>query len=176
MAKKKVVKKKKPRSDSEYRKKKQEALAMKKLIGRPPLIYSDEDCVRLGEELLEWLNDKDGGKFCTHFVRWYGIKHQMFEKDWKDLKRRTYFAPYYQKARKILTENIMNNQKVAQSYGNRYIGMYDPELHEWEEEKAERQVEREIRKKKKDVENEKIAFEQLMEDLKKGQLSDKLSQ
>jgi hypothetical protein len=116
-----------------------------KIIGRPPKLFSKEQCVELGKDLIEWI--KGEGANGTQFVRWYWDKHFMFKKDWKELKQRESFRPYYEMAQQKMAENISLNNKIAQSYGNRYLCYYDPDLLEHEEAKKDRQAKRDQKDK-----------------------------
>lgn len=113
--------------------------------GRPPIEGWDNDAVKaLGEELLKWMDDCDNGVYNTpiHLSDFYfDIKH-LFIYEWKCILQRECFLPYYEKAKLWLSKKIILNKEVQQSYGNRFIGMYNRELHEFEEQKLDRQAER----------------------------------
>lgn len=103
--------------------------------GRPPILYEREELPPLGEDLLEWV-DTDG-KESLMFVEWYHNKHGMFLQDWKELIQRPDFRPYYDIARRKLASNVVKNKDIPQSYGNRYLGMYDRDVHDYEQEVRE---------------------------------------
>lgn len=103
--------------------------------GRPPKTYSDKEAKDLGEDLLKWAQSTEG-KEAMIWVDWYMHKG-MFRSDWKALIQRTEFLPYYEMARQILNKNIVLNKNIAQSYGNRYLSLYDDELNEHEEKKRQ---------------------------------------
>lgn len=109
--------------------------------GRPPNLFSREDAEELGKDLLEWIESKDG-KETLFWVDWYYNKHKMFREDWKALIQRSEFLPYYNLARQKLTKNIIFNDRIAQSYGNRYLARYDDELLEHEESVRDRDAQR----------------------------------
>src|SRR5215831_15406541 len=111
-------------------------------LGRPPKYFSDDKCHQLGQDLLSWLDDPKGGKEQIFFVRWYYHKHGMFRDDWKALIQREIFLPYYEIARKVMVENLMRNEDIYQSYGGRYLAMYDDELRADEEAVKDREAAR----------------------------------
>lgn len=108
--------------------------------GRNPETFSNEEVHKLGESLLVWLNG--AGKGNIQFVRWYFLEHSMTKDDWKNLKKRIEFRPYYELALNFITENIILNKDIAQSYGNRYLCYYDKDLLEFEEELKDRDAQR----------------------------------
>ena len=101
-------------------------------VGRPPNLFSGEQVNELGKDLLIWLENE--GKDYFMFEYWYYNKHGMFRADWKALIQRTEFLPYYEVARKKMSHNMVQNKDVPQSYGNRYLGLYDDHIKEYEAE------------------------------------------
>jgi hypothetical protein len=99
--------------------------------GRPPKLFTTEETIVLGEDLLRWINQEGSGTLV--WVDWYYDLHKMFRDDWKALVQRPEFLPYYEIARKKMTRNITLNDNIPQSYGNRYLNYYDDELLEHEE-------------------------------------------
>lgn len=110
------------------------------MIGRPPSTISEEKLHELGMDLLKWVATE--GKGNIQFVRWYHSKHQLHKLDWKNLKKRESFRPYYDLAVQFMIENIVLNKDIAQSYGNRYLCYYDEDLLEYEEAVKDRDAKR----------------------------------
>jgi len=99
--------------------------------GRPPKLFTTEEAIALGEDLLRWVGQEGLGTLV--WVDWYYDVHKMFRADWKSLVQRPEFLPYYEIARKKMTRNITLNDNIPQSYGNRYLNYYDDELLSHEE-------------------------------------------
>lgn len=100
--------------------------------GRPPKLFTSEEAHELGKDLVNWVESNEG-KATLIWVDWYWDKHKMFRPDWKSLIQRPEFLPYYQLARQKLTRNIVLNDNIPQSYGNRYLHLYDDEVFDHEE-------------------------------------------
>jgi len=113
--------------------------------GRPPKLFSKEDCEKLGKDLLHWVQNEGSSKIA--WVDWYCIKHHMFRGDWRALVQREEFLPYYEPARKIMVSNLMQNKDLPQSYGNRYLALLDDELLDHEESIKDRQAKRDQKDK-----------------------------
>jgi len=109
--------------------------------GRPPNLFSSEELIDLGKDLLAWM-DSSEGKNVIIWVDWYHYRHGMFRTDWKALIQREEFLPYYDLARQKMAQNISLNNKIAQSYGNRYLHRYDDELGADEETARDREAKR----------------------------------
>ena len=158
------------------RKQKRENLMPKLQTGRPPKKYSDEECVTLAKDLISWLQDKEGGRLEPVFVEWYGVKHDMFRADWKNLCLRAAFSPYYATARQLMARNIMCNKEIAQSYGNRYLAVYDENLHAHEEHKADLQMLRQIKIKEKEAQVTALGIKEFVKAVKEGTILEELTQ
>lgn len=104
---------------------------MAKIVARHPEEISHEKLHELGEDLLIWITTE--GKGNIQFVRWYFGKHGLSVESWKNLKKREEFRPYHDLAIKLMSENVVLNKDIAQSYGNRYLCYYDKDLMEHEE-------------------------------------------
>jgi hypothetical protein len=100
--------------------------------GRPPKLFTSEELPSLGEDLLHWVYNE--GKENLMFVDWYFVKHGMTLQDWKELTQRPGFREHYEIARRKLAENVVKNKDIPQSYGNRYLGLYDRDVHDYEKE------------------------------------------
>ena len=77
--------------------------------GRPPNLFSTEEVIELGKDLLAWI-ESSAGKETLIWVDWYYNKHNMFRHDWKSLIQRPQFLPYYELARQIMAKNIKLNR------------------------------------------------------------------
>lgn len=109
--------------------------------GRPPNFYTIEEVIELGKDLVSWVESSEG-KSTLIWVDWYWDKHNMFRPDWKALIQRPEFLPYYQLARQKLARNIVLNDNIPQSYGNRYLNLYDDSVLEHEEAAKDRDATR----------------------------------
>lgn len=114
--------------------------AVKKLVGTKPKLHNDDEVIRLGKDLVAWLDDPKGGKEEMFFVGWYFDRHGMFRGDFKALTHRTLFLPYYEIALKKIVRNIVKCKEISQSYGNRYLAMYDYDLRSFEKEVREEEA------------------------------------
>jgi hypothetical protein len=140
--------------------------------GRPHIEGWDNDAViALGEELLKWMKECDEGvhDMPVHLSDFYFDIKDMFIHEWKCILQRECFLPYYEKAKLWLSKKILLNKDIQQSYGNRFIGMYNRELHDYEEAKADRQAERAQGIKAQDAQN----FADLLKEAVKGEIKQK---
>lgn len=110
--------------------------------GRPrnaePL--SEEETIKLGQELVAWATYADTPKPKKTDKRvcmssFYSLKKMILRKDWKTIVQRREFLPYYESAQAALAENI-NNDMVKEGYGNRYLRLVQRDLVEEENEHA----------------------------------------
>ena len=119
----------------------EEIVAVNKILGgRPPLVIPDSDLDRLGEDLLSWLNGKEGAK-AIFFQDWYFDKHGFSRSDWTGLTDRKGFRPYYEIARLRMARNMMHGQ-IDKGFTHRYLGLYDDVLHQHEESVKDRDAAR----------------------------------
>lgn len=109
--------------------------------GRPPKLFTAEEVHILGQDLLQWIESEESKKTII-WVDWYWNKHQMFRSDWKSLIQRPEFLPYYELARQKMASNITFNDKIPQSYGNRYLHKYDDQLQDFEEANRDKEAAR----------------------------------
>ncbi len=102
--------------------------------GRPPVHYTDEQAIELGEKYLKWMRDEDNNpeSNIVHLSEWYSEVIGMTPSIYKDLTRRECFAPYHEKAREWMGKRLMKNTKLQSSYGNRFLGIYFSEIKEHE--------------------------------------------
>lgn len=114
--------------------------------GRPPT-FSDEKVIEMGEHLLTWMKETDKAEDWTvvHLSQWYSEKQGISSSQWKNLTDRDCFRSYWEKARDWMGKRIMQNPKLAPSYGNRFLAMYCKDLHTFEEAVKDREAERKKR-------------------------------
>jgi hypothetical protein len=118
--------------------------------GRPPNPgFSNEELVKLGEELLKWCSDNEENDKIVHISQFYVKEKDIAPTQWDSICARDSFLPYYQKATKWMAIKIMTNKRLSESYGNRYLGMYDRALHQYEKEKVEHKIDYQIEKEQK---------------------------
>lgn len=106
---------------------------------------SPEECIKLGEELLEWVKVEDEKKPRLRFQQFYSIEKMIIRKHWKSIIQTPEFLPYYQKAQAILAERCLDGT-MEKSFGQRYIRVYDRDL--IDEEWAELEFKAELARKK----------------------------
>jgi regulator of sigma D len=102
----------------------------------PPL----EECVKLGKDLVQWATE-ESDDIRTSFSFWYALKHDLIYEQWKLLKIKPEFKPYYEKARAALALKL-HRQQLEKGLSHRYISMYDRELTDHECEIADQDAER----------------------------------
>lgn len=93
-----------------------------------------EECIKLGEELVQWATEPTKEWRCL-FQQWYSLKKGILRKDWKSLVQREEFVPYYEKAQSALAKRAVDGT-MKDGFGQRYIRLYDRELIEAENEQA----------------------------------------
>ena len=118
--------------------------------GRPPNPgFSDEEIVKLGEELLQWCKDNEENEKIVHLSQFYLKVKDIGPTQWDNLSERACFHGYYEKAINWMAAKVMTNKRLSESYGNRYISMYDKKLHKHEKEKVEHKIDYQIEKENK---------------------------
>lgn len=125
-----------------------------------------EEVIKLGEDLLKWMSEKTNEKR-TVWALWY-TSHWLLEKDWKNLKQRPEFVPYYERARALMA-NKLHNDVLEKGIAHRYLRLYDRELCAHEDE--DKRYEYELKKQVQDPINEETNFRhnELMEAVTKLQ-------
>lgn len=119
----------------------------------PSRKLSDEDVVKLGNDLIRWLTKKwkDQKDFPVHLTEWYHFEEGLSFPEWDALCQRVHFLPYYKTALQLMALFTMKNKELSSAYGSRFLGLYSSEL---------RNHEKEIAKEKAKAETEaKIEFE-----------------
>lgn len=114
-----------------------------------------EECIKLGEDLVQWATEETDD-IRTSFSFWYSLKHSIIYEEWKLLKIKPEFKPYYEKARAALASKL-HKQQLEKGLSHRYIGMYDRELAEHEKEIADEDATR-----KKSIEGAKQSIYNIM--------------
>lgn len=119
-------------------------------FGRPPNPgYSNEEVLIIGEEFLKWMKECDDDPNCdvVHLSEFYCEIKRIPPKQWESICQRPCFLEYYDVGRKWMGKRIMKNQKLSQSYGNRFLGIYFTEIKAHEREEMEHKIDYEVNKK-----------------------------
>lgn len=114
-----------------------------------------EECIRLGEDLIQWLTEKTKEPRLL-LGQWWCIKHKMLRKDWKALTQIPEFLPYYEQAQQFMALKCLDGT-IKEGFAQRYIRLYDRTLTEEENEKAK--FDAEIRKPEQAAQTQKVIFE-----------------
>lgn len=118
--------------------------------GRPPVMFSKEDLVVLGEELLEWMKQNDDNNKIVHMSQWYSEIKEINYSVWKSMVQcRDEFLPYYERFRLWMARKTMQNKDLRESYGNRFLAVYAADLRETEREISREKISDEIELKSK---------------------------
>jgi hypothetical protein len=96
---------------------------------------SREECIKLGQDLVVWATEETTD-LRTSFSFWYALKHNFIYEEWKLMKQKEEFRPYYEKARAALAHKL-HKQQIEKGLSHRYIGMYDRELTDHESQLAD---------------------------------------
>jgi hypothetical protein len=117
--------------------------------GRPPNAgYADQDLLVLGEEMLAWMKKEDESKSnIVHMSQFYSQYKNIARSQWKSICERGCFLPYYEKMKDWIGYKILTNEKLHQSYGNRFLPIYFKEIDDQEFEKDKRKIDYEYDKK-----------------------------
>jgi hypothetical protein len=105
-------------------------------MARTPIYESDEELIELGERLLKWIKDTWKDEKVVHLSQFY-IPEGYCRSEWRNIKQRQKFLPYYEKCLDMMGSKLLTNSKLPQSYGNRFLPVYFQEI---------REIEREIKK------------------------------
>lgn len=129
--------------------------SIKKVSGAPPKYHSDEDVHVIGKELLDWLEDESHEVW--HLSEWYyGVK-KMLEPEWRTLRQRTDFLPYYESAIKRMGVRMIKNSEMPTAYGSRFLNIYFSEVREMEKAVAFEKIDHEAEMKAKADINKQVA-------------------
>ena len=126
--------------------------------GRPRTsIPEKEELIKLGEDLLLWASTKVKGELRCRWCEWFAKRHFFLRKQWKRMIDTEEFRPYYEAAQAYLADRWIDGT-INQSIAHRYLRIYDPELKEEEDIKADEDEARKARALKneaKAIEEEK---------------------
>jgi len=118
--------------------------------GRPPAPgFEDENVIKLGEELLDWMRACDADKKCdvVHLSEFYSEIKGIAPSQWDSLTHRSCFHCYYERAKKWMGKRIMKNKNLSPTYGSRFLGIYCKEVTEHEFEVAKKKIDYELERK-----------------------------
>lgn len=120
------------------------------VMGRPPDLYSDQDCIDLGEEMIAWLmKRKEENKPVFTLSEWYVMVKDIDRSDWWNLRVRPNFSKYYNQAMEIMLYFTLTNAKLETAYGSRFLGIYSKDLREHEREKVTEKADADMAAKEK---------------------------
>ncbi len=124
--------------------------------GRPRTVSPEpEECIKLGEELLEWLTEPTE-EFRVLFGQFWALKKRMLRKEWKKLIEIPEFRPYYEACQQILAVKCLDGT-LKEGQGNRYLRLYDRDLIEAENEQAK--IDADLKKQSNEPIHQKIVVE-----------------
>lgn len=136
-------------------------------MARPPIYGTNEELEALGKEMLQWIEDKEDDEKIVHLSQFYIKVKDMCRSEWRSIRQRAAFLPYYEKALELLGCKMITNSKLPQSYGNRFLPVYFSDVRESEREIAKEKVQDEIDIKKaemKSISDEAIDFNKAVVD------------
>lgn len=111
-----------------------------------------DEVLELGQDLVKWATEETEEPR-TLWSAWYALKHGLIEQQWKLLKQREEFRPFYEIARASLAQKL-HKGTLEKTLAHRYLGLYDRSLNEFENEE-----------KDKDIRRKKEAFDDSMNSL-----------
>lgn len=141
--------------------------------GRPVTDFDNQECVEMGKELLAWLKEKiKKNEPVYHLSDWYFMEKNLLKVQWAAISQRECFLTYMEQARELMSVCIIRNEKLAQSYGNRFLHVYSAELREVEKKIREEEIDYNIEKKleadrKMNVSPNDAKLDEIIETLKK---------
>ncbi|MDE1970983.1 MAG: hypothetical protein KGI50_05410 [Patescibacteria group bacterium] len=104
-------------------------------------VWTDEEVIALGEELLIWMQKNDKNKDIVHASNFYGAEKGIPKSEWKKILQRAYFLPYYEQLLEWLGRKLINNRNISTRIADRFIDMYLTDLLDHEKEKLKTQLE-----------------------------------
>lgn len=115
--------------------------------GRPPEPgYSNPEVIRLGEKLLAWMKKVDDEQIpVVHLSQWYSRIQNIPKSQWRSIRLRPCFLPYYEKAIEWMGTKILENKELPTAYGSRFLGIYFKDIREHEEEIKEEEMQRNVK-------------------------------
>ena len=111
--------------------------------GRPPLPgNSDEDLIKIGYMLLEWMKKCDENDIEVVHLSQFCEYADIDPIDWNNYRVRPCFNSYYARARQWIGRRMLVNKNIPTEYGKRFLGMYFKEIVEHEHEIKDRDAQR----------------------------------
>lgn len=123
------------------------------LNGRPPLHGSNEELIELGKELVAWVKERIGKSDLVHLSQFYVNYKNMCRTEWRIIRKRNSFVPYYEQALELMSQQTIINKDINTSYGSRYLGIYCADIRDHERENIVFKAEAENAAKAKEVSN-----------------------
>jgi|SRR5208283_1109816 len=130
--------------------------------------FSDDECIALGERLLAWMKEMDDDKKSNvvHLSEFFCKRERISPSYWYDcLARRDCFSDFYREAMAWMGERLLKNQKLAPSYGNRFLPIYFKEVKKEERETFEHQEDYKAKKKKDEESLDIVALKAQMDQM-----------
>jgi hypothetical protein len=134
--------------------------------GRPPMQFSEEYILEIGQDFLEWMKecDKDPSFIIANFSQFYSEIKGLCPKQWAIITLRESFLSIYARGKAWMHKRIVQNKAFPSVYGSRYLSMYDSTLLEHEEAIADREA---ARRTKQEIEQQQNLAEMVVEYQKK---------
>ena len=109
--------------------------------GRPRLTEWPKDkTIALGEELLKWLRNPEND--CIfHLSQFYNERKGIPRSQWRTLRKRVEFIPYYEMALEMVGCKILRNKDLPTAYGSRFLSVYFQDLRDHEREVKREEIE-----------------------------------
>lgn len=106
-------------------------------VGAPRTVCpSDEDLIKLGEELVEWATEKTGkNDKRIHLTQWWSLKHAFTKDAWDSMCDKPVFIPYYKRAKQAIALRYIDGT-INSSIAHRFMRHYFPEVELKENEQA----------------------------------------
>jgi DNA replication protein DnaD len=99
--------------------------------GRPRSVAPTyEECIELGKDFVIWATEKTNEWRCLP-SQWYSLKKGLQRCEWKILKQKLEFIPYYEQAMTALSIKAVDGT-MESKFGQRYIRYFDQDLVEVE--------------------------------------------
>jgi len=93
--------------------------------------FEPEEMIALGEEMISWIEDHPE---ILHLSEWYTIEKMFTYNQWKVMKDKPEFHPYYEKALKMVGRKYLDrDSNVREGASQRWQRVYFKDLREEEE-------------------------------------------
>lgn len=117
--------------------------------GRPPTVFSDDEVIAFGEDLLKWMEKMDREeKPVWHLSDWYYDTMNFTPSEWDTLENRVNFIPYKKRAMQWMGKKVLSGP-MATAYGSRFVGIYFGEVREHEKQIMQEKIDYELESKEK---------------------------